>query len=144
MKMAKKGFKFSKDLIFLMGGLVIVLGILFYVLGYKVREGFAGASTHVSSSNSMPDAAKAALSAGSAWDNIANNSGDNRCSRDARSAANAWKAAATTLTTGSASSARSASDNANAACAADDGPAAAVAKAAQSLTTTALGLFQSL
>lgn len=38
--MAKKGFKFSKDLLFLMGGLMIVLGILFYVIGYKVREGF--------------------------------------------------------------------------------------------------------
>ena len=134
MKMAKKGFKFSKDLLFLMGGLVIVLGILFYVLGYKVREGFATPAP------STPDAAKAALSAGSAWDNIANNSGDKRCSRDARSAANAWKAAATTLTSGSASLARSASDNANAACA-KEGPAAA---AAQSLTTTALGLFQSL
>ena len=36
MKMAKKGF--SKDLLFLMLGLVIVLGILFYVLGS--REGF--------------------------------------------------------------------------------------------------------
>jgi uncharacterized protein (UPF0333 family) len=41
MKMAKKGF--SKDLLFLMVGLVIVLGILFYVLGYKVREGFYAA-----------------------------------------------------------------------------------------------------
>ena len=38
MKMAKKGFKFSKDLLFLMVGLMIVLGILFYVTG--LREGF--------------------------------------------------------------------------------------------------------
>ena len=140
--MAKKGFKFSKDLIFLMGGLVIVLGILFYVLGYKVREGFADPDEPISTTASTAvsnNPAKAALLAGNAWAAIANKS-DGKCSIYARSAANAWKTAATTLTSESASLARSASDTANSACA-REGVAAA---AAQSLTTTALGLFQSL
>ena len=63
--MTKKGFSrgFSKNLLFLLGG-VIVIGILLFVV--KVREGFYGKSEWTAAAN-------AATTAASAWSSVSSN-----------------------------------------------------------------------
>lgn len=143
MKMAKKGFKFSKDLLFLMGGLVIVLGILFYVIGYKVREGFYQTPTKEQRAAKL--ARLAAIGAEAAWFQVApaaraHAAPWSSAEAAALGAAAAWGTAASEPTKSNGELAKSASQSAATACSA----AGINYSAATTATATALGAFRKL
>lgn len=128
---------FRKDFILLLAGATIVMGILFYVLGYKVVEGFA--------TTKAPAARSAATAAATAWTALSNKhiahttEGHYEAAIKMAAAATAWTTAASTLTAASSTAAESASSIAATAC----NDLKLTCTAATSATTTAASTIAS-